>query len=153
MSKIFGKSILAGLVGTVVMTGFMLMAPMMGMPEMNIGRMLGMFMGFPELAGWSAHFMIGSVLAVFYAALAQQKLPGNGPIRGMLFGLIPWLMAQVIVNPRMGAGVFAMNTPTPMSMVMGSLMGHLVYGAVVGAVYGTQGLMPVSASAAHFNKR
>lgn len=144
MVKNPGKSIVAGLIGTLVMTGFMLMAPMMGMPEMNIGKMLGMFMGMPEMAGWLAHFMIGSVLAVFYAVIFQPKIPGNGVVRGMMFGLIPWLMAQVIVNPMMGAGFFAMNTPAPMAMVMGSLMGHLVYGAVLGSVYGTRNLAPVS---------
>jgi uncharacterized membrane protein YagU involved in acid resistance len=122
----------------------MLMAPMMGMPEMNIGKMLGMFMGMPDVAGWIAHFMIGSALAVFYAALFQPKFPGNGVVRGMTFGLIPWLMAQVAVNPMMGAGVFAMNTQAPMAMVMGSLMGHLVYGAVLGGFYGTRNIAPAS---------
>jgi len=137
MSNIFAKSIVAGVIGTVVMTIFMLMAPMMGMPEMNIGKMLGMFMGVPAIVGWMTHFMIGSVLAIFYAVLFQPKFPGNGVVRGMMFGLIPWLMAQVVVNPMMGAGFFAMNTPAPMAMVMGSFMGHLVYGAVLGGVYGT----------------
>ena len=42
-----------------------------------------------------------------------------------------------MVNPMMGAGVFASNTPAPMLTVIGSLMGHLVYGAAVGAVYET----------------
>ena len=46
-------------------------------------------------------------------------------------------MAQILVSPMMGAGVFAVNTPAPILMVMGSLMGHVVYGAVVGFVYGT----------------
>ncbi len=130
------RAIIAGLVGTAAMTVMMLMAPLMGMPEMNIGRMLAGFMGIPVVIGWAAHFMIGTVLAVIYAAVFAARLPGSALMKGMLFGLIPWFMAQVVVNPMMGAGVFAVNTPAPVAMVMGSLIGHLVYGAVLGGVYG-----------------
>lgn len=132
----FSKAIIAGLVGTAVMTMMMLMAPLMGMPEMNIGRMLAGFMGIPVAIGWAAHVMIGTVLALIYAFGFTGRLPGSPLVKGLLFGLLPWFMAQVLVNPMMGAGVFASNTPTPAAIVMGSLMGHLVYGAVLGAVYG-----------------
>lgn len=130
------KTIIAGLAATAVMTMVMIMAPMMGMPEMNIGKMLGEFMGVPVVVGWLAHFMIGVVLAFVFAFVFFSRLPGSPVVRGMLFGLIPWLVAQVVMNPMMGAGVFASNTPAPMMMVMGSLLGHLVYGAVLGGVYG-----------------
>ena len=43
--KQFGlsKAVIAGLVGTAVMTMMMLMAPLMEMPEMSIGKMLAGF--------------------------------------------------------------------------------------------------------------
>jgi len=131
------KAVGAGIAGTVVMTLFAMMAPLMGMPEMNIPKMLADFMGFPVIVGWLAHFMIGTVLALAYAYVLVSKLPGHPAVKGILFGLIPWFMAQILVNPMMGAGVFALNTPAPLMMVIGSLVGHLVYGAVVGAVYGS----------------
>lgn len=144
----FSKAIIAGLVGTAVMTMMMLMAPLMGMPEMNIARMLAGFMGIPVVLGWGAHFMIGTILAVIYAFAFAARLPGSVWVKGLLFGLMPWFMAQVVVNPMMGAGLFASNTPTPAAMVMGSLMGHLVYGAVLGAVYGKRSdSLPVHAHA------
>ena len=126
------KAIVAGLAGTAVMTALMLMAPMMGMPPMNIGKMLGSMMGGITTLGWVAHFMIGTVLAVIYAALFASRLPGPPALRGMLFGLAPWLLAQVAVMPMMGAGFFSGSAV----VASGSLMGHLVFGAVVGAVYG-----------------
>ena len=43
-------------------------------------------------------------------------------------------MAQIMVMPMMGAGFFSMNAGAPMMMVMGSLIGHVVYGAVLGTV-------------------
>ncbi len=137
MKKSFGKAVAAGLAGTLAMTMLMLMAPIMGMPDMKIGNMLAEFMGIPVVVGWLAHLMIGTILALVYVYVVADKLPGNGLVRGALYGLIPWLASQVMVNPMMGAGVFASNTASPMMMVVGSLMGHLLYGAVVGAVYGT----------------
>lgn len=131
------KAVGAGIAGTIVMTLFAMMAPLMGMPEMNIPSMLADFMGFPLIVGWLAHFMIGTVLAVSYASVFVRKLPGHPAVKGILFGLIPWFMAQILVNPMMGAGIFAVNTPAPVMMVMGSLAGHVVYGAVVGFVYGS----------------
>jgi len=130
------KAIVAGVAGTIVMTIMTMIAPMMGMPEMNIPKMLSDFMGMPVSIGWAAHFMVGTALALFYAYLFVSKLPGNQAVKGIIFGLFPWLLAQIMVNPMMGAGVFAINTPEPLMMIMGSLIGHLVYGAVLGAVYG-----------------
>lgn len=148
MQKNFGKSIAAGISGTIAMTLLMIMAPLMGLPEMNIGKMLSSFMGIPEALGWAAHFMIGSTLALIYVYGFAQRLPGSSWLQGALYGLIPWLASQIMVNPMMGAGIFASNTPAPVATVMGSLMGHLVYGAVVGGVYGLRqpAQAPVTAS-------
>ena len=43
-----------------------------------------------------------------------------------------FLLAQVAVMPMMGMPLFSGSTP----MALGSLVGHLIYGATVGAVYG-----------------
>ena len=76
--------------------------------------------------------MIGTTLATAYAAFFAERLPGPPVVRGMLFGIAPWLLAQVVVMPMMGAGFFSGS----LMAATGSLMGHLVYGAVVGTVYG-----------------
>lgn len=128
--------VVGGLAATGAMTMLMLMAPMMGMPEMPIGKMLAGFMGIPVALGWAAHFMIGMVLAAIYAKVLRSKLPGGNAVNGLLFALIPFLMAQLVVMPMMGAGIFSANTPAPLMMVMGSLLGHLVYGAVLGTIIG-----------------
>ena len=135
MQKSFGKAVIAGIIGTFVITIFMLMGPLMGMPEMNSGKMLGGFMSIPEVFGWIAHFMVGTVLALIYVYVFASRLPSNAWVRGAIYGLILWFASQIMVNPMMGAGVFASNTPAPLLMVVGSMMGHIVYGAVVGAVY------------------
>lgn len=123
-----------GITATAVMTILMLAAPMMGMPKMPIGNMLAGFMGVPVWLGWVMHFMIGTALAAVYVLIWQSRINGSALVKGLLFALVPFFMAQIIVMPMMGAGFFSANTPAPIMMVMGSLIGHLVYGAVLGPV-------------------
>ena len=128
------RAVVAGLSGTAVMTLLMLMAPLMGMPEMSIGAMLGSFLGVGTAIGWAMHFMIGTVLAVIFGAVFAARLPGPAAARGALYGVLVFFVAQLVVVPLMGAGVFSGGS---IPMIMGSLMGHLVYGGVLGGVYGS----------------
>src|SRR5215204_1775064 len=91
--------------------------------------MLGSVMRGNVALGWIAHFMIGTVLAGLYATLFVGRLPGPVAVRGMIYSLLPWLVAQIMVMPMMGMGFFSGSA----IMAEGSLMGHLVYGALVGA--------------------
>ncbi len=130
----YTKVIGAGIAGTLVMTGVgLFVAPMMGLMKMNPADMLAMQMGHGAIFGWMAHLMIGVVLATLFASVANTRLPGPAPIRGALFAVAPWLMAQVAVMPMMGMGFFSGSVP----VAMGSLVGHLMYGAVIGMVIGS----------------
>lgn len=127
-----GRAIVAGITGTIIMTIVGLVAaPMMGLPPMNPAALLAGAMGGSLALGWAAHFMIGSLLAVGYALVAG-KLPGPAWLRGALYGLAPWLVAQLVVMPMMGMPVFSGSA----ALAMGSLLGHVIYGATVGGVYG-----------------
>lgn len=121
-----------GLSATAVMSLLMSVAHLMGIPKMLIGEMLANFMRIPAALGWLAHFMIGMLLAAAYLSFWKDRLPGKPAVKGLLFALIPFLMSQLLVMPIMGAGIFSINTPVPILMVIGSLMGHLVYGTVLG---------------------
>lgn len=128
----YSKAVVGGLAGTVVMTVVgVFLAPMMGMPKMNPADMLAGAMGGNAMLGWAAHLMIGTVLALIYAAVAGS-LPGAPWLRGALFAIAPWLLAQLVVMPMMGMGMFSGS-----ALVAGeSLLGHLLYGATLGAIYG-----------------
>lgn len=126
------RAIVGGLVGTLAMTAVGLwIAPLMGLPPMNPADMLAGAMGGSMLLGWSGHLMIGLVLALIYAMVAPW-LPGPPPVRGALYGLAPWILAMVAVMPMMGMPVFG-GAAEP---AIGSLVGHLVYGAILGGIYG-----------------
>jgi uncharacterized membrane protein YagU involved in acid resistance len=136
------RAVVAGVIGTAVMTAVGLwVAPMMGLPAMNPAQMLAGAMGGVLVLGWIAHFMIGTVLAIIYAFVAPL-LPGLPPARGALYGLAPFLMAQIVVMPMMGMPLFSGSA----ALALGSLIGHFIYGAVVGAVYGP---VPVRSRASH----
>jgi hypothetical protein len=57
-----------------------------------------------------------------YAYALYAHLPGSRAIRGTIWGLVLWLVAQTVVMPMMGAGLFS----SAMGGAMGSLIG-LVY--------------------------
>ena len=110
----------------------MLVAPMMGMPDMKIGNMMAGFMGIPIWAGWGMHVMIGIIWAMVYVFLVRDRFSLSPAFKGMLFAILPWMLMQLMVMPMMGMGVFSANSTEALKMVMGTLMGHLVYGLVLG---------------------
>ena len=132
LDRNWSRAIAAGVIGTLVMTAVgVWMAPFMGIPRMNPAEMLASAMGGSLVIGWGAHLMVGTILGVTYAVVAPW-LPGPPLVRGALYGLTPFLLAQVVVLPMMGMPLFSGS----IAVAMGSLIGHLIYGAIVGGVYG-----------------
>lgn len=130
----FARAALGGFVGTVAMTAMMyVVAPMMGL-HMDIAAMLGSMLGGSWLAGLMMHFINGTVIfpAVYVYAL-YAHLPGSPAIRGTVWGLALWLVAQTVVMPMMGAGLFSSAMGGVMA-AMGSLIGHLLYGSLLGVI-------------------
>lgn len=127
------RTIAGGVLGTLAMTAVGLYAaPFMGIPAMNPADMLAGQMGGSIALGWAGHLMIGVVLALIYGMAVASRLTGSPALRGALYSIAPWLLAQVAVMPMMGMGLFSSSG----SMAIGSLFGHLVYGVVLGAVAG-----------------
>ena len=132
-----GRSIAGGFAGTVVMTMVMyLVAPMMGV-HMDIAQMLGSMLGNNWTAGLLMHVVNGTIIfALIYAYFLNERLPGSPVIRGAIWGVVLWAVAQVVVMPMMGAGFFSLAMGGMMAAV-GSLIAHLMYGGVLGAIAGT----------------
>jgi uncharacterized membrane protein YagU involved in acid resistance len=132
------KSMAGGLAGTVVMSMMMrFVAPMMLGHPMDIAGMLANMMGGLYAIGMAAHLMNGIVIfPLLYTFLAFRYLPGPPLVRGLLWGAALWLMAEVIVMPMAGAGFFSAEIGG-MKAVVAALMGHLVYGALLGAIAGS----------------
>ena len=131
-----GRSMLGGLAGTMVMTAMMYMvAPMMGL-NMDIAQMLGSMLGGSWAAGMAMHVVNGTVIfPLVYALVLYSMLPGGPLVKGAAWGVVLWLVSQAVVMPMMGGGFFRMAMGGMMAVV-GSLMGHLLYGVVLGAIAG-----------------
>ena len=130
----------AGLVGTGVMTALLLVEPSVGLPKIAMGQVLSTSLGLasahlaigPAL-GWVIHFVIGILLALIYAGVFDRRLPGTPLTRGMLYGTVVFVVAQLVFMPLVGGGVFSRGD---VELLSGSLLGHLVYGGLIGWIYG-----------------
>ena len=128
------RLVLGGFIGTLAMTAMMyLVAPMMGV-RMDIAAMLGSMLGGSWAAGMTMHFINGTVLfPLVYGYLLVSRLPGPPLLRGALWGVVLWLIAQTMVMPMMGAGLFS-AAAGGMVAAVGSLVGHVLYGTILGTV-------------------
>ncbi len=141
-----GKAILGGFIGTILIT-IVLYAG-----GSDLARMLGtMFTPDPVRAFWLGmliHFFIGSiVLSLIYAYVFYHALPGGPWTKGIIYGILVWIVAMAVVMPMMGV-VHPMvkrgQMPNPgfFMAYMGampaivSLIGHIIYGAFLGGIYG-----------------
>lgn len=132
------KAILAGIIGTIGMTLFMVMGNVMGI-QMNVPKMLASMFGGNMMIGWGMHFMVGTILAISYEYFFIKTIKINNPIfRGAVYGILPWFAAQVLVMPMMSIinGMSYLHGFFSGSLLLASasLMAHLVYGLVVGFI-------------------
>lgn len=139
------RAMAGGLAGTIVMTVMMYMvAPMMGL-HMDIAQMLGSMLGNNWTAGMMMHFVNGTIIfPLVYAYLLYARLPGGPALKGTIWGVSLWVLAQVMVMPMMGGGFFSMAMGGMMA-AGGSLVGHLLYGSILGVIAGAPEAKPVSA--------
>ena len=132
------RSITGGFAGTAAMTLMMYtVAPMMGI-HMDIVKMLRSMLGNSWSAGLAMHFVNGAVIfPAIFATVLYNRLPGAPIVKGTAWGVILWLVAQVIVMPMMGAGFLSLAMGGGLMPAMGSLAGHVLYGATLGAIAAT----------------
>jgi len=130
------KAIAGGFIGTVILTLMMhIVAPMMGV-RMDIVGKLGEMTNTGMAGGLLMHFLNGTVIfPLIYVHLLYRWLPGAPWQKGLLWGVILWLGLEVVMTPMMGGGIFSMEIGG-MKAVMAALIGHLVYGAILGIVGG-----------------
>jgi hypothetical protein len=132
------KGLLAALVATIVLSVLIIMKDMMGiMPALHPPKMIAGLMGVPNASvfGWVAHFMIGVGLYGFaIAVFARRRRGRNHLARGIWLAILGWTVMMVAIMPMVGAGLFGLALGV-MAPVM-TLVLHLIFGAVLGWVYG-----------------
>jgi len=143
-----GKAFVAGVVGGAVMSALMAMArAFMGMPA-NLEMMLGtMVVQPPGAVAWTVglvmHLVLSGLIALIYAWGFERVThragwavgAGFGVIHaiigGLFMGMVP-AMHPLIPEQMPAPGAFMSNIPMgPVAL----FVLHIVYGAVVGAIY------------------
>lgn len=142
-----GKAFLAGVVGGAVMSVFLAMARAIGMPA-RLEMMMGtMFM--PEgtaafVVGLIMHLMISGLIALIYAWGFEHVTHRAGWTMGVAFSIIHIIIGGVFMGmmPMMHPRMPPMNPPGAFMANLGAMgvvafvMLHMIYGAIVGAMYG-----------------
>jgi hypothetical protein len=131
-----------GLVAGVV---FGVMMQMMTVPTPDGGQMpmmvqIAMIVGSTSVAvGWLYHLFNSAVIGAIFAWIFGGRIAsyGSGLGWGAAYGVAWWILGALILMPvLLGMPPFAPLMMPPMRMVAaGSLIGHLVYGLILGGVY------------------
>lgn len=138
-----GKGLLAGFAATLVLSALMVMKTLMGlMPQLDVIGMLSEMLGVTRFGGWVAHFLVGTILYGGTIAVLGRSLPGGSVAAGLLLGAGGWLMMMIVMMPMAGQGWFGMKLGV-MAPLM-TLMLHLIFGAVLGWVYGKLHASPIA---------
>ena len=130
---------LAGLAAGVV---FGVMMQMMQAPTPDGGRvpvmqMVAMVVRSDSIAvGWLYHLFNSAVIGGLFAWLFGSRILGYGSgfSYGAIWGLVWWVLGGLILMPvLLGMPAFAPLRMAPMrGVAMGSLIGHLIYGLILG---------------------
>ena len=121
--------IAGGLIGGVLF-GFMLL---------DMLPMIGQMVGLPHaLSGYFVHLGISASIGASFAVLFGSRIRGIGTgVRdGLIYGAVWWFLGPLTLMPLfsgMGLGV-NWNVGAAVAMI-GGLVGHLLFGAILGAVY------------------
>lgn len=119
----------AGIVGGVVfgMLMQMMMPPVIGM--------IGSLVGAPSL-GWLVHLVFSAIIGAGFGVTLAHLISGWSTAvgYGLVYGFIWWILGPLLIMPVwLGMGPqFGMAITGNMLM---SLMGHLIFGAIAGAVF------------------
>ena len=122
---LLGAGTLGGLVAGMV---FGMMMQMMGRIEM-VAKLVG---SNSPLVGWVVHLAISVVFGLGFTVAAGRFLNAlrTALLAGAMYGAVLWVLGPLLLMPaRLGMPLFQIDAGAAMSM-----MGHLIFGLVLGAV-------------------
>lgn len=82
------------------------------------------------------HHFDGILFGIVFALLCYSWLPGSGWLKGLIFGVILWLVISILtfVAGALGAAMFKEMKITAAG-VISNLLIHVIYGVVLGVLY------------------
>lgn len=84
------------------------------------------------------NLIMGLIWAIIYGRFFERAIPGPPIRRGLIFSLIPWILSLVVFFPLADVGFFGSKLDAGPLPTIGNLILHLVYGAVLGAMFAVE---------------
>ena len=147
----FRKALLAGAAGALAWELLSRFLILLGLPLVDMVQVLGTLVApaeSPQLwwpAGVAIHLAVGAVGAIFYVYFVWGRMPSRPILLGMMFGVaasVPVILAlyPLLLVMHFTADVAQMNLMHYADMAgpserAGLVLGHIVYGATLGALY------------------
>lgn len=120
---------LAGVVGGIA---FGILMAMMGMLKM-IASIIG---SQSTAVGWVIHLMISAMIGIGFAIVFHNltETKSRSVMAGLIYGAIWWVLGPLTLMPLM-MGMGLQWSAAAASAAMPSLVGHLIYGLILGWTY------------------
>lgn len=148
----FGKAVVAGALGSLAWEMAARLLIVLGIPLFDLVRTLGtMVLGQVGARWWwpvgiALHATVGAIWAIFYAYFFWSTFDWTPSLQGLAFSLGPATLAGLVMVPQMSfmhrlilagklppTGVF--GAKLGWGGPLGIILGHLVYGIVMGSFY------------------
>jgi uncharacterized membrane protein YagU involved in acid resistance len=123
------------------LAGGVVFGAMMGM--MGMLPMIGKMVGHPSaVTGFFAHLVISALIGASFVVIFHDFIRGasGGLGYGLVYGGAWWFLGPLTLMPlMMGMGLGVNWNAAAASPMLPSLVGHLIYGAILGLSYGWLG--------------
>ncbi len=129
------KGVIAGFFATLVISAIMLLLTAMGLTQFDIVTLIDRLGSIGRVGAWVDHFIVGTLLwGAIFAGFDTVTPKAPRWQKGLVFGVIAWLLMMLIFMPVVGVGPFGVNLGLMAPVTM--LFLHLVYGAALGIAFG-----------------
>lgn len=127
----------AGLVSSMVSGLFILLATVLafGPTDFNIIVIYGSIFGLAAhaLGAWILYFGIGIFIWGITYGITERNIGGTTFSKGVLFGILIWLIVMIIIMPLSNSGLFA--TKYGLAGVLFTLILDLIFGVTLSVTY------------------
>lgn len=127
----------SGLAGALAVAGLEAANMALGPWAVPFPRMVAVMLQVPDLAvaGWVGHFVVGMLLLGPLFGVLSPRLPTDTPeTKGIFFAVGAFLVMMLTVAPLSGVGM--LGARAGLAGVLWMLAGHIVFGIVMGNVFG-----------------
>lgn len=135
MATTLAAAITAGFLATLVFTLLMYYgAPILTGFPMDVTQLLTPFFGDNAVLGTMAHYVTGAIGYPAAFLVVRPFLPGPPIIKAVGWGVFLWLIANIVLFPIVGAGLFMGHLFQGNELIapqIASLIGHIAFGLVL----------------------